>query len=261
MRNFSKFACKNIEVYCEVAVKKGVMDEELRQLIKQVSKSEANSLERAKAIPLLILKIQQLPGFYKSSHQDYFDALDLTWEWLGNNIKNFQERPPSLPVSLVRWVNAHLYWRIKDIKEKRDITFSLDTPVNNDGIGTTYKDLISDTSFKAKPPCLTGLDSYIEQIQEEQINDIAQKLKNYIDEDPHYILRKFHLQKNPQCNFQVILQKLYLKDKPDTKRALAQEFGVSEQTLSSYYGRNWLKIQSHLQEIASSFGLETDYLS
>ncbi len=61
--------------------KKAVMDEELRQLIKRVSKSEANSIERAKAIPLLILKIQQLPGFYKSSHQDYFDALDLTWEW------------------------------------------------------------------------------------------------------------------------------------------------------------------------------------
>jgi len=234
------------------------MDEELRELIKQASELSLDSPQRAKAISLLIVKIQQLPGFYQSSHQDYFDALDQIWEWLGRNIQDFEEHPPSLTVSLVRWVNGNLHWRVKDIKNKRNQGISLDTQLNEESTGISFQEVISETGFE--PPRLDGLEGYIEKIQRQNIKFIAKKLKEYIDEDPDFILRKSHLRNNPECNFQVIIQRLYLKDKPETKRAIAQDFGVSEQTLYAYYRRNWLKIQSHLQQVALNSGLKQDYL-
>jgi hypothetical protein len=234
------------------------MDEEFRELIKQASEFRQDTPERAKTISLLRVKIQQLPGFYQSSHQDYFDALDQTWEWFGRNIQDFEERPPLLTVSLVRWINGYLHWRIRDIRDKRNQTISLDARGNEDGTVKNFWEVISETGFE--PPRLSGIDSYIEKIQQQNIDLIAQKLKQYIEQDPDFVLRNLHLQKNPECNFQVIIQRLYLKDKHDTKRAIAEYFGVSEQTLYAHYRRNWSKIQLHLQEVALNSGLEEDYL-
>ncbi|HAG84032.1 MAG TPA: hypothetical protein DCL61_23485, partial [Cyanobacteria bacterium UBA12227] len=60
-------------------------------------------------------QIQHLPGLARSSHPDYLHALNRTYQWISQNIQNFQPRPPSVQESLVTWINGYLYWRIRDL--------------------------------------------------------------------------------------------------------------------------------------------------
>lgn len=66
--------------------------DELQRLIDQVCSYPDRSKERQKALNKLLIVIQQLRGIYKSSHPDYPEALNRTWEWLCREIGKFKVR-------------------------------------------------------------------------------------------------------------------------------------------------------------------------
>jgi hypothetical protein len=215
--------------------------------------------QRAQAIAHLIAEIQRLPGLLKIDHQDYWDALDLTWEWLERQIHTFEERPPSLEISLVRWVNTHIKWRLRDVYKRREYQrrwLSLNASITQQGQTLKLFDLLSDTGFS--PPLPSGLDHYILQQHTEQVQAYACHLKHYIDQDPDGILRQYCLSKEPRCNYQLLLQRLYLQNPPDKISEIAREFNVPLPSLYSLHDRKWKPVQSHLQRVLLAQGFQPE---
>jgi hypothetical protein len=249
------------------------MDEALRLLLDQIRQAPtavsdpdpsnpahpAAALQRDRAIAYLIADIQQLPGLLKIDHQDYWDALDLTWAWLGRQIHTFEERPPSLEISLVRWINAHLKWRLRDVRKHREYQkkwMSLDTAIAPNDRTALMSDFLSETGLW--PPILSGLDHYIAQQRAQQVQAYARQLKDYIEQDPDGVLRQYRLSKEPRCNYQLLCQRLYLQDPPDRISAIAREFDVPLQSLYSLHDRNWERVRSHLQMVLLAQGFQLD---
>ena len=230
------------------------IDEQLRQLIAEVCKYPPQSLARQKALNRLLIQIQSLPGLYKSKHPDYLHALNRSWEWVSKNIQNFKPRPPSIQVSLVRWINGYLYWRIKDLYAPDDKpSRSFDEPLWDDEDGATYLDRLSESGFCTFS--LSGIDAYIEQIQNQETQRIGLELEQYIESDPDGKLKNCHLKTQPECNCMLLIQRLRLKNPPDKLADIAREWNVNYQTLVAHWKRNCLPM---LQEIALNLGYEPD---
>jgi hypothetical protein len=110
-------SCSNVCIFqlCEERVqrlgRKTAVDELLQSLIDEVCRYAEQTPERQKALNRLLIVIQQLPGIYKSTHQDYPLALNKTWEWVSRKICQFEPRFPSLQQSLVFWINSYAFRR------------------------------------------------------------------------------------------------------------------------------------------------------
>jgi hypothetical protein len=231
------------------------MDELLRQLITEVCQHPLKSLKRRKAMNRLLFQIQQLPGLGKSSHPDYLEALNRTLEWVNRSIcQAFSLDNPSIQKRLEQWINSYLYWRIKDrySPDERD-PLSLDATIGGEETETTYLEQLSETGFNA--PTRSGFDAYIEQIEREQQQSISLALEGYIDEDPEGKLRNCHPKARPDCNCQLLTQRLLLKSPPDKLAGIAKEMGIKYQTLNSHWKRNCLPL---LQEVAKELGYQPE---
>lgn len=237
------------------------MDEQLRQLIAEVCQSPLRSLKRRKAINHLFVAIQQLPGLGKSSHPDYLEALNRTWEWVNRSIcQEFDLAKPLIPQRLVQWINSYLYWRIKDLysasggslTKQRLRERSLDELIHEEA-GTSLLEILAETNFSA--PTRSGLDGYIEQIEKEQQQYIGLKLERYIEEDLEGRLLNCHPKEHPNCHCQLLSQRMLLKSPPDKLMTIATELGIKYQTLTSHWKRNCLPL---LQSIASELGYQRE---
>lgn len=227
------------------------MDERLRQLIEAVCQHPKESREWRKAMHRLLIELQQLPGLQKSSHPDYLHALNQTWEWIGRNIcRDFKPRPGTLQQSLVKWINGYLYWRIKDLYSMQSSNLiSLDKPIANLKEGTPLVEQLSETSLKS--PTLSGLDGYIEQLQQQKIKRLGLELERYIQRDPNKKLQKCHPRAEPNCNCQLLSQRRYLQDPPDLFCDIARELNMPlGQLTNHWYGR----CKPLLQAIAKDLG-------
>ncbi len=227
------------------------MDEQLQKLINEVCRHPDSSLERQKALNRLLGMIQKLPGIYKSSHQDYSDALNLTWEWVSRKICEFEKRSPSLEKSLVIWINGYLKWRIKDLYiPNSNYTISLDRPLrNNEGNETTLLDLLSDP--ESPSITLDLLDIKIAKIQEQERDRLGTKIGKYIELDESRKLTDTHLKGNSECHCQLLAMQLLLQKPPHKIIDIAREFNVNNQTLHSHWKRKCLPL---LREIGINFG-------
>lgn len=213
-------------------------DVRLCELIIKACRHPYPSSEWRRAIHRLLLEIQQLPDIAKSSHPDYLDALNRTWEWLRLNIGNFQPRPPSIQVSLVKWVNSYLYWRIRDLYSPDNCApVSLDAPISfeNSAEGTTRLERVTD-------PSLSGLEALIEEDQQQQRQRLGLEKKLYIELDPEGKLRDSHPKSRPDCNCQLLAQRHLLKDPPDSFADISRDLGVNFQTLVSHWKRKCLPL-------------------
>ncbi|HAX86426.1 MAG TPA: hypothetical protein DCY91_09180 [Cyanobacteria bacterium UBA11370] len=226
------------------------MDEELRKLITEVCQHPPQSRERQKALNRLLIQIQHLPGLARSSHPDYLHALNRTYQWISQNIQNFQPRPPSVQESLVTWINGYLYWRIRDLyAPDNDAPYSFDELVRIEEGGRSYLEQLSSRS--SSTPNLTGMDAYIEQIQTQENQRIGLKIEQYIEADPTGILRNCYLRDSCECNCQFLSQRLILKEPPDKFASVARELNVNYQTLVKHWKRSCLSL---LKEFAVSLG-------
>lgn len=228
-------------------------DEQVGELINQVCHYPEGSSERQKALNKLLILIQQLPGIYKSSHQDYLEALNQTWEWFCRKICEFEVRSPSsdLQKSLVTWINGYLKWRIKDLyAPESNYTISLDKPIrNHEGDETKLLDMLPDSQFTSIS--LDLLDIKIAQIQEKQRYRLGERIRQCIQQDENGKLAASHPRKNPDCNCQLLAKRLLLYKPPHKIADIAREFNVSNQTLYSHWKKNCLPL---LREIGINFG-------
>lgn len=230
------------------------MDERLKQLIEAVCQHPTGSVEWRKAMHRLLIELQRLPGLRKSSHPDYLQALNQTWEWIGRNIcRDFEPRSESIQQSLVHWINGYLYWRIKDLPfSEASNSISLDAPIGNEE-GTPLLEQLSQTGFQS--PTLSGLDGHIQRLQREQIQRLGLSLERYIQQDPERKLRNCYPRAYPNCNCQLLSQRRYLNDPPDTFQDIAEELDMPFRQLTNHwYGR----CKPLLQAIAKDLGYRPD---
>lgn len=230
------------------------MDEQLYQLIVQVCQHPLKSPKRRKAMNLLLVEIQRLPGLGKSSHPDYLDALNRTWEWVNRQLcQGFNPNKPLIQKRLLQWINSYLYWRIKDLYSPGKSDRSLDAPIGDSPTEPSFLDLLSTTGFEI--PSRSGLDGYIEQIEREQQQVVSLKLEQYVVEDPKKKLQNCHPQTYATCNCQLLSSRVLLKNPPDKFSAIAKEFSINYQTLKSHWERKCLPL---LQEIALELGYKSE---
>lgn len=233
--------------------RKTAVDEQLRNLIDAVCRYPDPSAERQKALNRLLALIQQLPGIYRSSHPDYAEALNLTWEWVSRKIGEFNPRNSSVQQSLVTWINGYLKWRIRDLYAKENqYPISLDRPISNDeGDQTTPLENLPDPQFTS--PTLDLLEVKINQIQEAQRQRLGQRVRQYIERDEEGILKGCHPRKHPECNCQMLAMRLLLQEPHQRIADISREFKINNQTLYSHWKNNCLPL---LQEIGRNFGYQ-----
>jgi hypothetical protein len=229
------------------------MEQHLRQLIEEVCQHPLKNPKRQKAMNKLLIEIQRLPGLGKSSHPDYLDALNQTWEWGNRSIcTQFDWSKPKIQERLVQWLNSYLYWRIKDLYSSSKVnSTSLDAPIGNDEAGATLLELLSENGLH--PPSRNGLDAYIEQIERERQQDIGLALEQYIEEDPEGKLHNCHPKAHPECNCRLLSQRVLLNSPPNKFSSLSTELNIKYQTLNAHWKRNCLP---QLQEIAKELGYQ-----
>ncbi|NEQ38909.1 MAG: hypothetical protein F6K40_22595 [Okeania sp. SIO3I5] len=220
------------------------MEEQLRDLITQISESQNPSPERQKALNRLLILIQQLPGLYKSSHQNYPEAFNRTLEWASKNIQNFNPRPPSWEKSFVIWINGYLKWRVRDLyTSENKYEESIDKPINDDeGQSTTLGEKLA-----ANP--LSLLEIKIAELQEAKRQRQGLAVQEYIQTDPESKLQTSHPRKHPECNCHILAIRLLLEEQKISN--ISREVNISNQTLYSHWKRKCLPL---LQEISSKFG-------
>ncbi len=224
-------------------------DQQLLQLIENARQHPYGSCEWQRSMNTLLVELQRLPGLKSSKHQDYLDALNQTWEFVTRNLNNFQPRPPSVQQSLVNWINSYLKWRLKDLNIPSSSTYSLDRPLG-DEMGFTLLDQLSETGLST--PSLSGIDGYIEQLQNQENQRIGLEMERVIEEDAYFKLRNLYPQGRPDCNCHVLSKKALLKNPPDKLALLARKLDINYQTLTSHYKRKCLPC---LQKMATELKL------
>jgi hypothetical protein len=228
-------------------------DEWLQQLLARIcGNPEPNTWEQRRAMNRLLIALQHLPGLLKSSHLDYLEALDKTWEWVSRNICAFEPHPHEpMQTTLIRWINSHLYWRIRDLSQPEvSGQYRLDKVIDKSGENyATLLDNLSETNLDI--PVLSGIDSYIEKLQHQEIQQIYLELEHYIQEDTQGSLRSCHPRKHPDCNCRFLSKRLLLKDPPDKLADISRELGINYKTLKSHWEN---KCKPLLQDIAVTLG-------
>lgn len=225
------------------------LDRRLSALIAEVRQHPAPSKKWRTAMNKLLLQIQQLPGLKKSSHPDYPEALNRTFEWVSREIAKFEPRQSSVSKSLINWINVYLGWRIKDLySPDKKAAISLDAPIAVDAGEITRLELLPDFT-------LSGLDGMIESVQKETTQRIGLELELYIEQDPEGKLKNSYPRSYPECNCQFLSLRRVLKEPPDKFKDLAKELNVKYTTLNSHWDR---KCEPSLQEIARNLGYEQE---
>ena len=213
------------------------MSIKISELLQQVSQHPQGSEQCQRAMHRLLIEIYNLPGLLGSSHADYLDALNQTWEKVSRDIcGKFQPRSKSLEQSLVSWINGYLYWRIKDLYSANSALISLDAPIAENDQQTTLIELLAETGLNT--PKLNGLDCYIEQLQELENQRLSNKIVDYIAQDPQNQLKNCCPRAYPNCHCQLLSQKRLLSEPTKTFEDIAEELNIPlKQLTNHWYGR------------------------
>lgn len=213
-------------------------DERLCKLIIAICSESRDNPQRRKLVDRLLRELQLLPKLSRVSHPYYLEALNKTWQWLDNHLHEFNPRRSPIQASLTTWVNAHLRYRIHDLyatKSQKVLSLDLDA-LERSGF---YND------------CLGGLDAEIEQIEREEKQALAWTIAQYIDRDPEQQLRNCYPRNRPDCNCQILVQRLFLQQSPQKMAAIARQLNINTQTVHSFWKRKgWSKVQVIARQIA-----------
>ncbi|MHC0067140.1 hypothetical protein ACWATR_30240 [Nostoc sp. UIC 10890] len=225
------------------------LDQRLNILIAEIRQQPPNSRKWRLSMHRLLLEIQQLPGLAKSSHQNYPEILNRTLEKVSNNISEFQPYSNSVAKSLVKWVNAYLRLRMKDLYcPDKNAPLSLDAPIALDFGEITLLDNLPNFT-------LSGLDSLIENSQRETTQRIGLELELYIEQDPEGKLKNSYSGSSVGCNCQFLSQRRVLKEPPDKIADIARDLSIPYTTVNSHWKR---KCEPILQKIAEDLGYKKE---
>ncbi len=185
-----------------------------------------------KALDRLLYEIQELPGLARCSHPDYPEVLDDTLIEVANRISEFHPRHESITTSLVLWINyrLRLKFKVKDLlcSRGRQPPLSLDQLLSHEG-SKTFGDILSDITSTAPPDPGSSI--------------IAQRVWEYVEQDPERKLRNCIVPKYPSCNAQKVVRMLfsgsyYKKNGQPNLLEIAQKFDIPYQTFYSYWKRH-----------------------
>ena len=218
------------------------MEQQLQNAIARCRQS-TDPTERQKSLNRLLLIIQQLPGIYNSTHQDYPEAYNRTLEWTCKNIDRFDPVTDSTVKSMVIWINGYLKWRIRDL-------YIADNSYDPRRVyPSTREDNDLDPIEAIADPqvSLSLLDTQIAQMQAEKSQNIANAIAKHIQEDLGNNLSTTHPRKHPQCNCHCLAIRMLLEDPPDKISVIARDLAVNNQTLYSHWKKKCLPL---LQQLA-----------
>ena len=219
------------------------MEKQLKNIIYDICSRDINDCQRHKNLNRLLILIQQLPGVYRSSHQDYPEAYNKTLEWICKNIDRFSPQAESIEKSLTIWINGYLKWRIRDLYVS-DSSYNPHRVYATDKIEDMGIDLIE--SIPDPQFSLSLLDTQIAEMQAKQEERLGNAIADYIKQDRNKNLINTHPRKHPQCNCQCLAIKLLLQQPPQKISEIARELEVNNQTLYSHWKQKCLPL---LQEI------------
>lgn len=196
--------------------------------------------------------VQRLPGLARCSHPNYPDVLNATLVMVSTRIQEFQPCSDSLSSSLAAWINyrlRHKYRILELYRHNSCDTLSLDNSILiEEGRKETFTALVADPH-----PCtIWEIEAQIEQWQQqEKYVSVGVNMWQYIEQDPEGRLRSCHPRQNPECNCQLLSQRMLLKNPPDKLPAFAKEFNIPYPTLVSHWKNKGLPL---LQAIARELG-------
>ncbi|MBO3463370.1 hypothetical protein G7B40_031355 [Aetokthonos hydrillicola Thurmond2011] len=224
------------------------LNHELRALIKEVCQHPKPSRKRSLALNALLKKVQTLPGIITSSHQDYPEALNITWAWVCQNVDRFNIDTLTLAEDLKKWINSYLYWRIHDLKStdqvywKKHISLSMPISSGEDANSVTQGDLLPTTQYPFRSDKtdfnLKPIDRLIEQIE----SDLDEKLIEYIKQDPEKKLRQCYPKNYPECNSQFLTIQLFLQEIPVNFRYISKKKGIKYSNLIYHWQKKCLPL-------------------
>ena len=218
-------------------------DERLCKLIIAICSESRDNPQRRNLVDRLLRQLQRLPKLSKSSHLFYPEAVNKTWQWLDNNLHKFEPRFSPIQDSLLIWINRHLKYRIYDLYAKR-----------NQNIVSLDLDALERSGFYND--CL---DAQIEQIERQEKQALAREITKYFDRDPEQKLRRTHPKNRPDCNCQIIAQKLFFQPSPEKMATIARQLNINTQTIRSFWKRKGLsKVQAIARQIAQK---NSDFMS
>lgn len=237
-----------------------IPDSSLCKLIKQALQDSEGDQNRHNPVEVLALVIDHLPEvkvYLGKGWLPYYDeALPMTMRDVMRNIRKFPTmfkldmasvncQDPSearyVRECFITWVMMILKRDCYDAKRLRDRR-----PQN-----VSTSDLVEVENFQyidIEADIIT-LDSLIQQ---EQLL-VVEKLKRYIEQDPEENLRTCHPRGRPDCNCQVLSQKIILANPPNEIKKIAENLAIPYQTLLSHWSRKCLPI---LRKIALDLGYQ-----
>ena len=217
-------------------------DELLRELILEICSESVDIPQRRKMVDKLFRKLQLSPKLSKVSHPYYYEAQNETWLWLNKHLHEFNPQRSPIQASLITWVKGHLRYRIQDLY----------TGKNGKNQNTLPLEALEYSKFYKG--CLDGWDAEIERIEREEKQALARAIANYLNGDPEQELRNCHPRNRPDCNCQIIAQKLLLDESPAKMSTIARQLNIKAPTIRSFWRRTgFLKVQEIARKIAEEY--------
>ncbi|MEL6580482.1 MAG: hypothetical protein AAFQ14_12070 [Cyanobacteria bacterium J06621_12] len=223
------------------------LNQELAQAIAECRQD--NLTKRRTSLNRLLILIQQLPGIYTVSHQDYPEAYNRTLMWVCQNIDRFEPTRESVEKSLVIWINGYLKWRIRDL-------YISDNSYDPQRVYPTKNNEELDLIANLPDPqvSLSLLDSQIAQMQAEKSENMGKAIVDHIKQDQDKKLTTTFIRQHPQCNCHNLALRLLLEQPPQKISQIARELEVNNQTLYSHWKQKCLPL---LQSISQSINHES----
>lgn len=204
------------------------ISDNLTWLVQEACKYPPGHKKRQKILTQIIRLVNH--KLWRENTAYYEDALQETWIYFCQNIceQNTAKQYDPNKASIITWLNNYLKWRLKDsyikIEKQKKYRASVRVDKNNRIIDPV-------DNLPAQPDTVA----------------ILQEIEEWVIKDPEYKLRYTSLTRHPQITCQLLIQKRLPPETP--WKNLAEEYGISAGTLSSFYQR---KCKPLLREFSRS---------
>jgi DNA-directed RNA polymerase specialized sigma24 family protein len=197
------------------------LDQQLRQLVEDACQHPAGSPDRQKRMTQIIRMVSG--KLWKENVPYYQDALQQTWVYFCQNLCEAAtgERYNPDRSTVTTWLNYYLRRRLQDFyhRTQKQQAQIVSPQVRSSRSGDSNDVLDPVDSLPARP----------------DVPPILDEVRAWVEADASGELRRVHIEGHPQVNCrELILRRL----PPETSwKELAEEFGLTVSTLSSFYQR------------------------
>ncbi len=202
-----------------------VRKDEMTTLIMTLRQLPPHSVQYKKTLTQIVRQVS--PKLWRENTPYYADALQQTWLYFCQHVG---DRYDANLASLATWLNAHLKWRLKDLRDRAHQEKFLHLSLESDRqTGRQAFELPDPRHRHSGSQPLT-----------------LERVCDWVRTDATGELRRTHIQDHPEINCQGVILRRLAEDTP--WRDLATEFGVAISTLTSFYYRQCLTRLRHFGE-------------